>query len=86
MSDQHIGFSERVDQRIREVVEEELAKSGRGGMMTGFLGIITYIDEDGDQCWARAGEVPIITAVGMAETLSMSVGAEVHNRMGFGHE
>ena len=76
------GFSDAVHPKIQEAIERELSNRG-GGMLTGFIAIFTYIDEDGDQCWSRVGQVPIITAVGMVDLLQMSVRAEAAQGMGF---
>lgn len=76
------GFSEVVSPRIQEVIENELSKNG-GGIMTGMIAIFTYIDNDGNQCWSRVGEVPTISAVGMVDLLQMSVRAEAARNMGF---
>lgn len=80
--DDHVALSTAVQPLIENAIEGELAKRG-GGMLTGFLGIFTYIDNDGDQAWGRIGQVPIITAVGMVDILQMSVRAESAQAMGF---
>lgn len=81
-SEGHKAMSEVCQPKIQEVIEHELSARG-GGMMMEFLGIFTYIDDDGNKCWARIGEVPVISAVGMVDILQMSVRAEAASAMGF---
>lgn len=80
--DEHVHMSAACQPKIQEVIEQELSERG-GGMMLDFIGIFTYMDNDGNKCWARIGEVPVISAVGMADILQMSVRTEAASSMGF---
>lgn len=82
MSDAHKEFADAVDGPIREAIEKELSNRG-GGMLTGYLGIFTYIDEDGERCWSRIGQVPMIEACGLADVLQMSIRDEARDTFGW---
>lgn len=50
-----------------------------GGMVTGFIALVTYLDADGNRCWSMAAgdEQGLAQSLGMADILEMTVRAQV---------
>lgn len=85
MSDAFRDFSSRVSPAIHEAIDGKLSETG-GGMTTGFIGMIAYLDDDGDTCWSMVGMpgLPLSTVAGLLVALNKVVDTQVTECFGPG--
>lgn len=69
--------SDLVAVAVEAAARDAIADSG--GMVTGFIALVTFIDADGDRCWSMAAgdEQGLAQSLGMADILEMTVRAQV---------
>jgi hypothetical protein len=69
--------SDRVAIAVEAAARDVLAD--QGGMVTGFVALVTYLDAEGDRCWSMAAgqEQGLAQSLGMADILEMTVRAQV---------
>jgi hypothetical protein len=70
-------MSDRVAIAVEAAARDVLAD--QGGMVTGFVALVTYLDAEGDRCWSMAAgqEQGLAQSLGMADILEMTVRAQV---------
>ena len=70
-------MSELVSAAVEKASRDTVADSG--GMITGFVSLVTFIDNDGCRCWAMAtGEdQSLAQSLGMADILESMIRAQV---------
>lgn len=66
---------------LAKLVEGVLAQAlgQHGAMITGYLGVVTYMDDEGNHCWSflRSEEATATNELGMAHTILKIVDAAV---------
>lgn len=69
--------SDLVAAAVEEAARDAIADGG--GMVTGFIALVTYIDTTGNRCWSMAAgeEQGLAQSLGMADILEMTVRAQV---------
>lgn len=75
---------------LSQAVEQCLANGlgQNGSMITGFLGIVCYMNEDGDNCWTfmRSEHATATNDLGMARIITKQVEADVEHLMFCTHD
>jgi hypothetical protein len=62
-----VEISEAISQRLSEAINAVLAEELGGGFLSGFIGLVKYIDADGDNNWSfvAMGDQSLDTSLGM---------------------
>lgn len=70
-------MSDHVAEAVEAAARDAVA--GQAGMVTGFVALVTYLDGDGERCWAMSvgTEQGLAQSLGMADILNMTVQAQV---------
>jgi hypothetical protein len=78
-------MSEQEEITISQAVERCLSNAlgSQGSMITGFLGVVTYMNEEGDQYWSflRSEHATAIGDLGMARVITKTVEGTVDHLM-----
>ena len=58
---------------ILDAIAQQLRDDGISGMVTGYIMVAEYVDDDGDACyfWAAPGEQRLMTSIGQVEWLRL---------------
>lgn len=69
--------SDRVAAAVDAAARDAIA--GEGGIVTGFVALVTYLDAEGRRCWSLAAgeDQGLAQSLGMADILEMTVRAQV---------
>lgn len=61
------------DTPIADAIAEQLKADGITGMVTGYILLAEYIDDDGDPCWytSHPGDQRLSTSIGQVEWLRL---------------
>jgi hypothetical protein len=75
---------------ISQSVEAHLSNilGAQGQMITGYLGIVTYLDDDGNNCWSflRSEHATATGDLGMARVITKHVENDVDHLMFCNHD
>lgn len=81
--DETQGMSEVFSHGLDSKLGDDLAANG-GGIVTGMIGLVSYVDSDGDNNWALiAGpSQSILVSMGMVDAIGMLVDRQACNLLG----
>lgn len=78
------GMSEAISARLQEAINGILAEVGGGGLLSGFVGVVKYIDKDGDNNWSFVAmdDQALDTSVGMLRIANMLTEKQIRDVWG----
>lgn len=81
-----VRISEAISQRLSDAINAVLAEELGGGFLSGFIGLVKYMDNDGDNNWSfvAMGDQSLDTSVGMLRIANKITERQIEEVWGLG--